>query len=43
MVFPHVLLIALLIALSLLFGGFQKGTQVKSLGPAGPASRWVRG
>lgn len=29
-----VLLIAALIVLSVLFGGFQKGTQVKGLGPA---------
>ena len=28
------LLIVLVIALSVLFGGFQKGTQVKGLGPA---------
>jgi hypothetical protein len=32
-----VLLVVLLIVLSVLFGGFQKGTQVKSLGP-GPGS-----
>ena len=30
-----VLLIVLLIVLSVLFGGFQKGTKVKGLGPAG--------
>jgi hypothetical protein len=29
-----VLLVALLIVLSVLFGGFQKGTQVKGSGPA---------
>jgi hypothetical protein len=29
-----VLLIVLLIVLSVLFGGFQKGTKVKGLGPA---------
>jgi hypothetical protein len=29
-----VLLVVLLIVLSVLFGGFQKGTQVKGLGPA---------
>jgi hypothetical protein len=32
-----VLLVVLLIVLSILFGGFQKGTQVKGLGPAGAA------
>jgi hypothetical protein len=30
-----VLLVVLLIVLSVLFGGFQKGTQVKGLGPVG--------
>jgi len=37
-----VLLVVLLIVLSVLFGGFQKGTQVKGLGPPAPASSWVR-
>ena len=31
------LLVVLLIVLSVLFGGFQKGTQVKGLGPVGVA------
>ncbi len=38
-----VLLVVLLIVLSVLFGGFQKGTQVKGLGPPLLASSWVRG
>jgi hypothetical protein len=33
-----VLLVVLLIVLSVLFGGFQKGTQVKGLGPASVAA-----
>ena len=33
-----VLLIVVLIVLSVLFGGFQKGTQVKGLGPASVAA-----
>lgn len=34
-----VLLVVLLIVLSVLFGGFQKGTQYKGLGPVrGPAA-----
>ncbi len=36
-----VLLVVLLIVLSVLFGGFQKGTQVKGLGPPVLASSWV--
>jgi len=38
-----VLLVVLLIVLSVLFGGFQKGTQVKGLGPPVLASSWVSG
>jgi hypothetical protein len=37
-----VLLIMLLIVLSVLFGAFQKGTQVKGLGPAAAAWYQVR-
>ena len=37
-----VLLIVLLIVLSVLFGGFQKGTQVKGLGAAVLTASWVR-
>ena len=37
-----VLLIVLLIVLSVLFGRFQKGTQVKGLGPAAAAWYQVR-
>ena len=37
-----VLLVVLLIVLSVLFGGFQKGTQVKGLGPPALAASWVR-
>ena len=37
-----VLLIVLLIVLSALFGGFQKGTQVKGLGAAVLTASWVR-
>ncbi len=37
-----VLLVVLLIVLSVMFGGFQKGTQVKGLGPPVPASISVR-
>ena len=37
-----VLLIVLLIVLSVLFGGFQKGTQVKGLRPAAAAWYQVR-
>ena len=37
-----VLLIAALIVLSALFGGFQKGTQVKGLGAAVLTASWVR-
>jgi hypothetical protein len=37
-----VLLVVLLIVLSVLFGGFQKGTQVKGLGPPVLTASWVR-
>jgi len=38
-----VLLVVLLIVLSVIFGGFQKGTQVKGLSVAVAAASWVRG
>jgi len=37
-----VLLVVLLIVLSVLFGGFQRGTQYKGIGPPVLASSWVR-
>jgi len=37
-----VLLVVLVIVLSVLFGGFQKGTQVKGLGAAVLTASWVR-
>jgi hypothetical protein len=37
-----VLLVVLLIVLSVLFGGFQKGTQLKGLGPPVLAAAQVR-
>jgi hypothetical protein len=37
-----VLLVVLLIVLSVLFGGFQKGTQVKGLG-SGSGASWASG
>ena len=38
-----VLLVVLLIVLSVMFGGFQKGTQVKGLGPGRTYSMAVTG